>query len=326
MAPREPALPKITVVHGDITEQPVDVIVNAANRALRGGCGVDGAIHKAGGPAILQDCIERLPRGLAVGDAGWTTAGELPAKWVVHTVGPNYLAGQTDRKLLESCYRRSFEVADELGAQTVAFPLVSAGIYGWPVDDAVDVAFESIWAARTAVASVILIAFDQEIYERMRAKQGELTPRRILEGVEQLHARGYEQFRILPYMSPSGMHWRVEIAEAAAMDDSEGYVAYRNENVVLRYSTGSGSEFAGTIVDRSTKPEEVADLILASMPWVQEHIADPAYADWYARLMRSITAQDAVPIAFADYYDTRKGWEIGWGSGVFIEAPPPLRR
>ncbi len=319
-------MPKITVVHGDITEQPVDLIVNAANRALRGGGGVDGAIHKAGGPAILQNCIERFPRGLAVGDAGWTTAGKLPAKWVVHTVGPNYLAGQTDGRLLESCYRRSLEVADELGAQTVAFPLVSAGIYGWPVDEAVDVAFESIWSAPTGVASVTLVAFDGEIYERMRAKQGEVTPRRILEGVRQLHERGYEQFRILPYMSPSGMHWRVEIAEAAAIDDSEGYVAYRNENVVLRYSTGSGPEFADTIVDRSTEPDEVADLILASMPWVQEHVPDSAYADWYARLMRLVAAQGALPIAFADYYDTRQGWEVGWGSGVFIEAPPPLPR
>lgn len=326
MAPKEPELPKITVVHGDITQQRVDVIVNAANRALRGGGGVDGAIHRAGGPAILHDCMDRYPRGLSVGDAGWTTAGRLPAKWVVHTVGPNYLAGQIDRQLLESCYRRSLEVADEIGAQTVAFPLVSAGIYGWPIGDAVDVAFESIWAARTAVASVTLVAFDHEIYERMRAKQGEVTPLRILDGVEQLHERGYEQLRLLPYMSPSGMHWRVEIAEAAATDDSAGYVVYRNENVVLRYSTGSGPEFAGAIVDRSTTPDDVADLILASMPWVQEHVPDRAYADWYARLMQLIRAQDAVPIAFADYYDTREGWEVGWGSGVFIEAPPPLPR
>jgi O-acetyl-ADP-ribose deacetylase (regulator of RNase III) len=97
---------------------------------MRGGGGVDGAIHRAGGPAILRDCVARFPRGLATGDAGWTTAGDLPARWVIHTVGPNHRAGQRDRALLESCYRRALEVADELGARTVAFPLISAGTAG----------------------------------------------------------------------------------------------------------------------------------------------------------------------------------------------------
>ncbi len=320
-------MPKITVVQGDITRQPVDVIVTATNRAVRGGGGgVDGAVHSAGGPAILQDCIDRFPRGLDVGDAGWTTAGLLPVRWVVHTVGPNYRAGQTDRRLLESCYRRSLDVAEGLGAQTVAFPLVSAGAYGWPIYQAVDAAFESIWATPTAIDSVTLVAFEDEIYELMRAKQSEDTPRRILEGVARLHERGYEQLRILPYMSPSGMYWRVELAEVDALEDSGGYISYRNDNVVLNYSTGSGPEYAGAIVDRSTSPDDVADLILASMPWMREHSPDRAYADWYARLMELVAEHDAAPIAFADYYDTRRGWEIGWGSGVFIEAPPPLPR
>ena len=97
---------------------------------------MDGAIHRAGGPAVLEDCRKRFPDGLATGDAGWTTAGEMPARWVIHVVGPNHAAGQTDRSLLTSCYSRALEVADELGARTVAFPLVSAGIYGWPFDDA----------------------------------------------------------------------------------------------------------------------------------------------------------------------------------------------
>src|SRR5690349_21878551 len=114
----------VEAVEGDITEQHVDAVVNAANRAMRGGAGVDGAIHRAGGPAVLRDCVERFPRGLATGDAGWTTAGDMPARWVIHTVGPNYRAGQTDPALLVSCYRRSLEVADELGARTVAFPLI----------------------------------------------------------------------------------------------------------------------------------------------------------------------------------------------------------
>ena len=160
-------MPKISAIHGDITTIQVDAIVNAANNAMRGGGGVDAAIHRRGGPAILADCIARFPDGLATGDAGWTTAGDLPARWVIHTVGPNYSAGQRDRALLESCYRRSLQVADELGAGTVAFPLISAGIYGWPKDDAIDVAISTIEAAESQVAEVSLVAFDQATFDRI---------------------------------------------------------------------------------------------------------------------------------------------------------------
>ena len=160
----------ITAVHGDITRQKVDAIVNAANNAMRGGGGVDGAIHRAGGPEVLQDCIRRFPDGLATGDAGWTTAGNLPARWIIHTVGPNYTAGQRDRKLLESCYRRSLQVADELGAATIAFPLISAGIYGWPKDDAIAAAIDTIAGTETNVTDVTIVAFDVTTFEAVRAR------------------------------------------------------------------------------------------------------------------------------------------------------------
>lgn len=150
---------EITVVQGDITEQRVDAVVNAANRRMRGGGGVDGAIHRAGGPEVLADCERRFPRGLATGDAGWTTAGRMPARWVIHVVGPNHSAGETDRSLLTSCYRRALEVADELGARSVAFPLVSAGVYGWPLDDAALAAVETLRATETSVEEVRLVAF-----------------------------------------------------------------------------------------------------------------------------------------------------------------------
>ncbi|MBN3458915.1 O-acetyl-ADP-ribose deacetylase [Mycobacterium sp. DSM 3803] len=163
-------MPTIIAVHGDITAQDVDAIVNAANNAMRGGGGVDGAIHRAGGPAILQDCIERFPDGLATGDAGWTTAGELPARWVIHTVGPNYKAGQRGRSLLQSCYRRALEVADELGAQTVAFPLISTGVYGWPRDDAIAAAIETVAAVDTRVDEVRFVAFDRASHDAVRAQ------------------------------------------------------------------------------------------------------------------------------------------------------------
>ena len=161
---------RVTAVEGDITRQDVDAVVNAANSAMRGGGGVDGAIHRAGGPAVLEDCSRRFPDGLATGDAGWTTGGNLKARWVIHVVGPNRHAGQTDRGLLTSCYRRALEVADDLGARTVAFPLVSAGVYGWPKQDAVDAAVETLRASPTEVEEARLVAFDHATYEQIEAQ------------------------------------------------------------------------------------------------------------------------------------------------------------
>lgn len=159
---------EITLVRGDITEQRVDAIVNAANNAMRGGGGVDGAIHRAGGPAILDDCRQRFPDGLATGDAGWTTAGHLPARWVIHVVGPNRTAGETDRTLLTSCYARALAVADELGAMSIAFPLISAGVYGWPLDDACAAAVETLRATPTSVDEARLVAFGPEALRALR--------------------------------------------------------------------------------------------------------------------------------------------------------------
>ena len=116
---------EVTAVEGDITTQHVDAIVNAANRSMRGGGGVDGAIHAAAGPGLLAECRERFPHGLATGAAGWTTGHDLPARWVIHVVGPNRNAGETDRGLLVSCYANALAVADELG---VALPGRAAGV------------------------------------------------------------------------------------------------------------------------------------------------------------------------------------------------------
>ena len=164
---------EVTVVEGDITRQEVDAVVNAANRAMRGGGGVDGAIHAAGGPAVLADCEARFPHGLATGDAGWTTAGDLPARWVIHVVGPNHRAGETDRSLLVSCYARALAVADELGARTVAFPLVSAGSYGWPRSDAIDAAVQTLRETDTRVEEARLVALGRATYDAIRARLGE---------------------------------------------------------------------------------------------------------------------------------------------------------
>ncbi|HEX6151504.1 O-acetyl-ADP-ribose deacetylase [Nocardioides sp.] len=159
---------ELTVVRGDITQQEVDAVVNAANRAMRGGGGVDGAIHRAGGPAVLEDCIRRFPNGLATGDAGWTTAGNMAATWVIHVVGPNYVAGERDRSLLTSCYSRALAVADDLGARSIAFPLISAGIYGWPKDDAIAAAVDTLRGTPSDVEEARLVAFDAATYEQVR--------------------------------------------------------------------------------------------------------------------------------------------------------------
>ena len=156
---------EITAVLGDITGQDVDAVVNAANRAMRGGGGVDGAIHAAGGPEVLEDCRRRFRDGLATGDAGWTTAGSMAARWVIHVVGPNVHRGETDRSLLTSCYARALEVADGLGARSLAFPLISAGSYGWPKDDAVAAAIETLRSTPTRVTEARLVAFDRSTYD-----------------------------------------------------------------------------------------------------------------------------------------------------------------
>lgn len=157
---------RVTAVLGDITAQDVDAIVNAANNRMRGGGGVDGAIHRAGGPSILADCVARFPDGLATGDAGWTTGGSLAARWVIHTVGPVYPG---DRALLVSCYSRALAVADSLGAATVAFPLISAGVYGWPLDDAVLAAVTTLRTATTSVAEARIVAFSPATLEVVEA-------------------------------------------------------------------------------------------------------------------------------------------------------------
>ena len=158
------------VVRADITTMRVDAIVNAASSRMRGGGGVDGAIHAAAGPGLLAECIERFPDGLATGDAGWTTGHRLPARWVIHVVGPDRRAGQHDPALLASCYTRALRVADDVGAASVAFPLVSAGIYAWPLDDAADIAVASVRAARTQVAEVTFAAFSSAVEQALTAR------------------------------------------------------------------------------------------------------------------------------------------------------------
>lgn len=163
---------QITLVLGDITEQHIDAVVNAANGSLLGGGGVDGAIHRRGGPAILAECRElrvgRYPDGLPAGQAVATTGGDLPARWVIHTVGPVYTESQDRSELLASCYRECLRVADELGAHSVAFPAVSTGVFGWPLPDAARIALTTVQNTATRLREARFVLFNDTAFDAFR--------------------------------------------------------------------------------------------------------------------------------------------------------------
>jgi O-acetyl-ADP-ribose deacetylase len=161
-------MPRIVLLEGDITEQRVDAIVNAANSTLLGGGGVDGTIHRRGGPAILEECKKiratAWPEGLSTGHAVATTGGALPARWVIHTVGPVYAKHEDRSGLLASCHTESLRVADELGAESVAFPAISTGVYRYPLDEAAAIAVDAVRTADTSVREVRFVLFGQDAY------------------------------------------------------------------------------------------------------------------------------------------------------------------
>ncbi|MFJ4871078.1 O-acetyl-ADP-ribose deacetylase [Streptomyces sp. NPDC088757] len=170
---------RIVLVHGDITAEVVDAVVNAANSSLLGGGGVDGAIHRKGGPEILAACrklrASHYGKGLPTGRAVATTAGRLPARHVIHTVGPVWSRDEDRSELLASCYRESLRVADELGARTVAFPAISTGVYGWPMEDGARIAVETVRAARTKVEEVRFVLFDEAAYQAFEGAVGDVS-------------------------------------------------------------------------------------------------------------------------------------------------------
>lgn len=169
---------RFVIERGDITTAGEDAIVNAANSSLLGGGGVDGAIHRAGGPDILDACQElrrtRLSEGLPTGQAVATTGGNLRSQWVIHTVGPVYSTSEDRSELLASCYAESLRVAEEIGATSVAFPAISAGVYGWPMGSAADIALRAVAASTVAVTSIRFVLFSSEALAEFQRAHAEL--------------------------------------------------------------------------------------------------------------------------------------------------------
>lgn len=166
---------KIELLKGDITKIPVDGIVNAANSELKGGGGVDGAIHLAGGPAIMEECnkIRDTKGGCPTGEAVYTTAGNLPAKYIIHTVGPVWRGGQQgEAELLANAYRSSLKLASELGLKTISFPNISTGVYGYPKREAAEIAFnvvQEFFEKNDKLKKVIFVCYDIENFQLYQA-------------------------------------------------------------------------------------------------------------------------------------------------------------
>jgi O-acetyl-ADP-ribose deacetylase len=169
-------MPRPRLVQGDITQQQVDAIVNAANSTLMGGGGVDGAIHRAAGRALLEECrrirAEQYPEGLPTGEAVATTAGDLPARWVIHTVGPVFSKSEDRSQLLASCHTAALRIAEELGATSIAFPAISTGVYGYPPELAAPVAINAVMSAITKVGDILFVLFDRRSLEAFEQALG----------------------------------------------------------------------------------------------------------------------------------------------------------
>lgn len=314
----------LEAVHGDITTQDVDAIVNAANNQMRGGGGVDGAIHRAAGAGLLQECVVRFPNGLATGEAGWTHGFDLPARFVIHTPGPNYRAGQTSQHLLATSYRNCLKLADELNVDSIAFPLISAGAYGFPLEDAINTAVEVLATTPTRVSHIRIVTTDASIRTALLERLARLTWLRLLQGVGVLHQRGYEGVRIYPGESPSGMHWRVQIAASEnfeshpMMDDRQTRPSERAPQ--LAYTTGTGTQVGTGYVTTATTPEEAADIITQQLPTLAREQSDPEYVVWFQALLSVCEGLEKAPSAYSDF--SKSNGKISVGDRILFPSPP----
>lgn len=322
-------MPTITSVHGDITAATVDAVVNPAPPSLRIRGGVDLAIHRAAGPAVVQDCLRRFPDGLAVGEAGWTTAGNLPARWVIHTVVPVHDAEggepqsgiDQDRDNLAACYRSCLAVAGELGARSIAFPVLGTGRDDWPLAEAVAVAVETVLTTPTDVADIRFVTADLAAHLALEQGLSLAVPVRVLHAVRLLHRRGHHRIRVLPYMSPAGRFWRLEITSVDNLRRGEYFDVLDHERA-LYFTTGSQKSLGPAELDASTPVDTVARVILEALGSPAPGADDPDYVRWFDHLLQLVTSRQSLPVAFDDSSREFPGWEVGWGSEVFHPEPP----
>jgi len=173
------SLDRLQIIQGDITKQEVDAIVNAANRTLMGGGGVDGAIHRGAGEELVKECVDRYPRGCPTGEARITGAHELPAEFVIHTVGPVYRGGDRGEPgLLTSCYLECMKLAAAVHVKTIAFPAISCGVYGYPLDEAAEIALNTLVSGLVEFPKILevrMVLFQKQVLEVFQAQVAGIT-------------------------------------------------------------------------------------------------------------------------------------------------------
>jgi O-acetyl-ADP-ribose deacetylase len=295
----------LRAVKGDITQQNVDAIVSTTNVAT-GGCREGNAATRCRDEfAISRNLVHMFPSELAIGEAGWTTARNPPARWVIYTVSPYCVGGQRVRS-----YRRAIQVADEVGARSVAVPLISTDLCGWPLRDAIAVAVSTLANMETSVEQIMLVASEAEDYLELKRRLRCITPFRILQAVGVLHGRGYHRIRICPYVYGVGW-WRIRIATADNLVSLRKTFKVNDSAAMVQYSLGSTTHLVSGKVDAMNTVEMVADLILDALSPVEPIADDPDYVSWSANLVFVADQQGRLPVAYEDYFDDNDGWKIG---------------
>ncbi|KAB3523073.1 hypothetical protein GC425_02990 [Corynebacterium sp. zg254] len=318
----------LKAILGDITTQDVDAIVNASDHRMHDDGGV-GATYQVAGPGSLEECKIHFPDGKDSGNAGWTSGYNLPARFVIHTSVPSYQAGQTDRTLLESVYRGCLALADKLGVESIAFPLIGPGLYGWPVEDALNVAVEVLSTNASNVKEIRIVTQDQFNHSKLERQLGRLTWLRLLQGVAVLHQRGFEGVRIYPGMRPTGLNWQLLITSQEYFKPREHFKPrYSSENEfvpdweapALRYNTVAGARVGNGYVTTATTPDEAADIILQELPLLAKKFDDREYVVWFEGLLAVVTGLKRVPIAHAEYFE--EDGKVKIGGDILFPAPP----
>lgn len=324
----------VKVEVGNVALQEVDAVVNPANKRMRGDFGaqsVESAIYAASGPQLAAHVRKAFPDGLSVGETGTTPGFDLPAGHIVHVVVPRHQQHQEGSEALVAAYEKSLQAASDVGAQSLALPILGAGFNGWPLEVSVKAALEALRSLPPQLSEVTLVAGDESRAEAVEMGLSEAVPLRLLQGVGVLHRKGYGQVGIFPSISPNGVSWRLPIK---AVPRCEDFGWETGGGRVVRYGTAGGTKVDiwedHTRIGRLrltslSTPEDAANLILAGLGPLKP-TACPGYEIWYAALLSVCEGLGALPISYADFYD-RDGWEIigypdDYGGQIVFPRPP----